>query len=74
MTRPLGASFADWLGVPRSLGGLNLGRGNVAIIFTIPIVLLVAYLSVSKVDVDPAEQPGARDAGEARELAGGEGA
>lgn len=55
ITRPLGASFADWLGVPRSWGGLGWGRGNVAIIFTIPIVALVAYLAVTRLDV-PADQ------------------
>ncbi len=53
VTRPLGASFADWMGVPASLGGLNMGRAVVAVIFTIPIVLLVAYLSASRVDVGP---------------------
>jgi uncharacterized membrane-anchored protein len=52
VTRPLGASYADWLGVPRSLGGLNYGRGTVAIWLTIAIVCVVAYLSVAKVDVE----------------------
>jgi len=28
ITRPLGASFADWMGVPHALGGLNWGRGT----------------------------------------------
>jgi uncharacterized membrane-anchored protein len=51
-TRPLGASYADWLGVPQSLGGLNYGRGTVAITLSIVIVAWVAYLSVSKVDVE----------------------
>ena len=51
LTRPLGASLADWLGVPQSLGGLGWGRGTVAILFTIPIVVLVGYLTVSRVDV-----------------------
>lgn len=31
ITRPLGASFADWLAVPPSQGGLNLGKGTVSI-------------------------------------------
>ena len=51
-TRPLGASYADWLGVPQSLGGLNYGRGTVAIGLTLVIIAWVAYLSVSKVDVE----------------------
>ncbi len=65
LTRPMGASYADWLGVPTSLGGLDWGRGTVAIIFTIPIVILVGYLTVSRVDV-PADQ---REVGGAGSLA-----
>jgi uncharacterized membrane-anchored protein len=52
VTRPLGASFADWFGVPAALGGLDWGRGTVAIILTIPIVVLVAYLAVARPDVE----------------------
>lgn len=51
LTRPLGASFADWMGVPRTLGGLGYGRGTVSIVLTIIIVLFVWYLSVSRRDV-----------------------
>ena len=52
VTRPLGASFADWMGVPRSLGGLGLGRGPVALGLTIVIVGFVGYLSVTHKDVE----------------------
>ena len=52
ITRPLGASWADWLGVPQSLGGLNYGRGTVAVGLTIAIIIWVAYLTVSKLDVE----------------------
>lgn len=52
VTRPLGASYADWLGVPQSLGGLNFGRGTVAISLTVVIIAWVAYLTVAKPDVD----------------------
>ena len=65
LTRPMGASYADWLGVPESLGGLGWGRGTVAVIFTIPIVILVGYLTVTRVDL-PADQ---RELGGAGELA-----
>ena len=54
ITRPLGASYADWLGVPQSLGGLNFGRGRVAIALTLVIIAWVAYLTVSRVDVESA--------------------
>ncbi|GLG02651.1 membrane protein [Alicyclobacillus hesperidum subsp. aegles] len=47
MTRPLGASFADWFGVDKAYGGLGYGRGAVSIVTTILIVLLVGYLSVA---------------------------
>ncbi len=52
ITRPLGASYADWLGVPQSLGGLNYGRGTVAVGLTVAIVCGVAYLWITKVDVE----------------------
>lgn len=52
VTRPLGASYADWLGVPKSLGGLNFGRGTVAICLTLVIIFWVGYLSVTKIDVE----------------------
>ncbi len=55
ITRPLGASYADWLGVPASLGGLNLGRGTVAVALTIVIVAWVGYLAASKIDVEPGQ-------------------
>jgi uncharacterized membrane-anchored protein len=51
LTRPLGASFADWMGVSHKLGGLNMGRGVVAISLAIPIVLLVAYVAIARPDV-----------------------
>jgi hypothetical protein len=38
--------------VPQSLGGLDLGRGTVAIALTVAIVVFVAYLAVTRVDVE----------------------
>jgi uncharacterized membrane-anchored protein len=52
ITRPLGASYADWLAVPQSLGGLNLGKGLISIVLIILIIAFVAYLAVTRVDVD----------------------
>jgi uncharacterized membrane-anchored protein len=46
VTRPLGASFADWLGKPRSMSGVGLGDGTVTALATVAIVGLVGYLSV----------------------------
>jgi uncharacterized membrane-anchored protein len=50
MTRPLGASFADWMGKSHSGGGLNWGDGPVAFALALFIVALVGYLSVSGTD------------------------
>jgi uncharacterized membrane-anchored protein len=70
-TRPLGASFADWLGKPASLGGLGLGEGWVALALGLTIFVLVAYLALTGRDVqqpaavagtEPTLAPGALDA------------
>lgn len=53
ITRPLGASFADWLAVPASQGGLNLGKGPVSIVSWVLIIGFVAYLAISKKDIAP---------------------
>ena len=53
ITRPLGASLADWLGVPARAGGLDWGRGVVALILTVPILIAVGYMAVTHVDVAP---------------------
>ncbi|MGA2431920.1 MAG: hypothetical protein ABSG09_00495 [Acidimicrobiales bacterium] len=44
LTRPLGASFADWMGVSHERGGLNWGNGNVALLFSTAIVIVVTFL------------------------------
>jgi uncharacterized membrane-anchored protein len=49
VTRPLGASVADWLGKPY-LGGLGLSDEKVAPILTILIVGFVGYLTVTRKD------------------------
>lgn len=46
LTRPLGASFADWFGKPHSLGGLALGEGLVSLTLIILIVILVVFVSL----------------------------
>lgn len=55
LTRPLGASYADWLGVPHRYGGVGLGRGLVALILSIVIIGFVAFLAVTRKDVDEDE-------------------
>jgi uncharacterized membrane-anchored protein len=47
LTRPLGASFADWIGRPRNLGGVGFGTGRISLILAILIIGFVAYLTFS---------------------------
>ncbi|WP_042384186.1 COG4705 family protein [Streptacidiphilus melanogenes] len=51
VTRPLGASFADWMGVSHSRGGLDWGTGPVSLVLAAVIAVLVGYLAVSRKDV-----------------------
>ena len=51
VTRPLGASFADWLAVSKERGGLALGTGPVSLVLAGLIACFVAYLSVTRKDV-----------------------
>jgi uncharacterized membrane-anchored protein len=55
LKRPLGASFADWFGKPPAQTGLGYGDGTVALIMTILIVLFVAFLAVTRLDVPERE-------------------
>ncbi|HKZ14221.1 MAG TPA: hypothetical protein VJL81_10290 [Solirubrobacterales bacterium] len=47
VTRPLGASFADWLGKPE---GVGLGNGLVSLVFAAAIVAIVRHLAVTGKD------------------------
>jgi len=58
ITRPLGASFADWTGKSTLVGGLGLGDRTVSLVLTTIIVLVVAYLGLSGVGRDPSQYPG----------------
>jgi uncharacterized membrane-anchored protein len=53
VTRPLGASFADWLGKPTASSGVGLGDGTVAGLALIIIVILVGYVAVARTDIQP---------------------
>jgi uncharacterized membrane-anchored protein len=51
LTRPLGASFADWFGKPENIGGLGWGDGTVSLTLTLLLVGLVWYLAATHLDV-----------------------
>ncbi len=46
ITRPLGASVADWLAVPAPYGdGLQLGTGTMSLVLVVPLLAVVALLA-----------------------------
>ena len=51
LTRPLGASFADWLAGSRILGGIGLGYGLISMTLALLIVGFVAYLTLTRKDI-----------------------
>ncbi|MDQ0905075.1 COG4705 family protein [Streptomyces canus] len=57
ITRPLGASIADWMAVSHSRGGINLGLGPVTLSWTVAILGFVAYLAASRKDVQRTPLP-----------------
>ena len=50
LTRPLGASLADWLGKPTSGGGLGVGAGVTSAVLAAMIVAVVIYLQRTGAD------------------------
>jgi uncharacterized membrane-anchored protein len=50
-TRPLGASFSDWIAVPHDKGGLALGPGPISLVLAFAIAAFVAFLSITRKDV-----------------------
>jgi uncharacterized membrane-anchored protein len=54
LTRPLGASIGDYLSQPKDAGGLGLGTTVTTVIFLAAILIVVVYLSLTKVDQEVA--------------------
>ncbi|MFF4021065.1 hypothetical protein [Streptomyces sp. NPDC001843] len=50
ITRPLGASLADWMALGHARGGLGIGLAPVTLAWTVAIVGFVGYLAVSQRD------------------------
>ncbi|TPL94092.1 hypothetical protein [Mesorhizobium sp. B2-3-12] len=48
LTRPLGASFGDWLSQPVEYGGLGFGTTFTSLLFLVCIVALVLYMTLRK--------------------------
>jgi uncharacterized membrane-anchored protein len=60
VTRPLGASFADWFSKPSAHSGLGLGDGTVSVIALVVFIALVTYVTVTKADVQGERYAAAR--------------
>jgi uncharacterized membrane-anchored protein len=54
VTRPLGASFADYISKPRNISGIDFGDGPTAVVFALAVFVLVTYLSIARPDIQPA--------------------
>ncbi len=51
LTRPLGASFADYISKPKNISGLNFGDGPTAIVFALAVLVMVSYLALARPDI-----------------------
>lgn len=58
LTRPIGASFADWVAVPHARGGLDVGTGLVSAVLLIAIACTVAWSSSVRALAVPADELG----------------
>jgi len=56
LTRPLGASFADYFSKPHSLSGVAFGNGPTALVLTVIVAVVVLYLAIARPDIQ-APQP-----------------
>ncbi|MFY9933330.1 MAG: hypothetical protein WAK82_35525 [Streptosporangiaceae bacterium] len=54
VTRPLGASFADYFSKSRSLSGLGFGDLPTTAVFVVALAVLVGYLQITQHDAQPA--------------------
>jgi uncharacterized membrane-anchored protein len=55
VTRPLGASFADYISKAKNLSGINFGDGPTAAVFGVAVLVLVLYLAVARPDIQRTE-------------------
>jgi uncharacterized membrane-anchored protein len=53
LTRPIGASFADYFGMPKASGGLGIGHGPVSLVTIALVVASIWYLARTGKDQPP---------------------
>ncbi|HEX5267962.1 MAG TPA: hypothetical protein VFW24_14450 [Acidimicrobiales bacterium] len=59
VTRPLGASFADYINKPRTLSGIGYSPGLTAFGFALAVLAFVAYLAAARPDIQRPQEVGA---------------
>jgi uncharacterized membrane-anchored protein len=57
VTRPLGASFADYISKPSSITGIGFGNGRTAIVFAVAVFVAVLYLAIARPDIQRSVTP-----------------
>lgn len=62
VTRPLGASFADYISKPTNTSGIDFGDGPTAIMFALAVVVLVSYLALVRPDIQRPDELTATEA------------
>jgi uncharacterized membrane-anchored protein len=63
VTRPLGASIADWISKPVKTTGLGFGDGPTAVVFAIAVFAFVSYLALVRPDIQRTDGVATTDAG-----------
>jgi uncharacterized membrane-anchored protein len=58
LTRPIGASFADFFGMPKDISGMGYGHGPVSVVTVIATLASFAYLARSGIDRPADQAPG----------------
>ena len=59
VTRPLGASFADWISKPSNITGIGFGDGPTALVFALAVLAFVVYLAIARPDIQRPVGPAA---------------
>jgi uncharacterized membrane-anchored protein len=61
VTRPLGASIADYISKPSNITGIGFGNGPTAVVLAAATFLLVSYLAIARPDVQRSVGPATED-------------
>jgi uncharacterized membrane-anchored protein len=62
LTRPIGASFADFFGMPKTSGGMGYGHGAVSLVTLVVVAASISYLALTHKDQPQADVPDRRAA------------